>query len=298
MADALGSTTTLADVGFLLTRRWLLFFLAVLLMAWGATWLGQWQFRRLHEKRHDNHVIATNLAAAPVPVASLLRVGRPPGPGIEWRRVTAHGHWDDRHSLVVKYQTSRNGSPGVHVATPLVTDGGTAVLVDRGWMPTSNSGDFRPRLPPVTPGEVTVTGWVRQNATGDATLVDQMSTRALSSATAKKVLPYPVYAGVVDLARQSPPPVHRLGAIELPDDTSDGPHFFYGLQWWFFGLLAVIGFVFLAWDEWKRPRGTVPDPTQRARSMPPSTGTMAPETKEEAGLSRNAATRPNSSGSP
>lgn len=297
LAAWLGRATTLASVGFLLTRRWLLFFLAVVLMAWAASWLGQWQFRRLHEKRHDNHVIAANLAAAPVPVGTLMRVGRPPGPGVEWRRVTAHGHWDDRHSIVVKYQTSANGSPGVHVATPLVTAGGDAVLVDRGWMSTPNSGGVRPKLPPVTRGEVTVTGWVRQNATGDATLVDQMSTRALSSATVAKVVPYRLYAGVVDLAQQSPPPVRTLGHIELPDDTSDGPHFFYGLQWWFFGLLAVIGFVYLAWDEWKRPRdaGT---PGQSDRSMPPSTGTMAPVTKDEAGLSRNAATRPNSSGSP
>ena len=288
-------------MGFLLTRRWLLFFLAVVLMAWGATWLGQWQFRRLQEKRHENHVIAANLSAAPVPVTTLMRTGHPPGPAIEWRRVTAHGHWDDRHSIVVKYQTSADGSPGVHVATPLVTGDGTAVLVDRGWMSTPNNGAIRPKLPPVNSGEVTVTGWVRQNATGGAALVDQLSTRALSSATVSKVVPYTLYAGVVDLAEQSPPPVRSLGRIELPDDTSDGPHFFYGLQWWFFGVLAVIGFIYLAYDEWKRPRdsaATTGRAAQSARSMPPSTGTMAPVTNDEAGLSRNAATRPNSSGSP
>lgn len=288
-------------MGFLLTRRWLLFFLAVVLMAWGATWLGQWQFRRLQEKRHDNHVIAANLAAAPMPVTALMRAGRPPGPAIEWRRVTAHGRWDDRHSIVVKYQTSAAGAPGVDIATPLVTGDGTAVLVDRGWMSTANNGAIRPKLPPVNGGEVTVTGWVRQNATGDAALVDQLSTRALSSATVSKVVPYKLYAGVVDLAEQSPPPVHALGRIELPDDTSDGPHFFYGLQWWFFGVLAVIGFLYLAYDEWKRPRDEQAAPgraAQSARSMPPSTGTIAPVTNDEAGLSRNAATRPNSSGSP
>ena len=29
------------------------------------------------------------------------------------------------------------------------------------------------------------------------------------------------------------------------------PHFFYGLQWWFFGLLAVGGFLYLVYDEWR-----------------------------------------------
>ena len=46
----------------------------------------------------------------------------------------------------------------------------------------------------------------------------------------------------------------RLPSGELPDDTSDGPHFFYGLQWWFFGALAIFGFFYLAWDEAKQRR--------------------------------------------
>ena len=47
-------------------------------------------------------------------------------------------------------------------------------------------------------------------------------------------------------------PAKKLGAIELPDDKSEGPHFFYGLQWWFFGALAIFGFGYLAYDEWRR----------------------------------------------
>lgn len=42
----------------------------------------------------------------------------------------------------------------------------------------------------------------------------------------------------------------------------------------------------------RRPAG------QSARSMPPSTGSITPETNEAAGESRNAAARPNSSGLP
>ena len=57
------------------------------------------------------------------------------------------------------------------VVTPLVTESGAAVLVDRGWMPTENTGGSRPDLPAVTDGQVTVTGWVRRDATGSATKV-------------------------------------------------------------------------------------------------------------------------------
>ena len=34
----------------------------------------------------------------------------------------------------------------------------------------------------------------------------------------------------------------------------EGPHFFYGLQWWFFGALAIFGFGYLMYDEWRGPR--------------------------------------------
>ena len=44
-----------------------------------------------------------------------------------------------------------------------------------------------------------------------------------------------------------------LAAVELPE-INDGPHFFYGLQWWFFGLLAIGGFVYLVYDEWRQRR--------------------------------------------
>ena len=99
-------------------------------------------------------------------------------------------------------------------------------------------------------------------------------------------------------------------------------------------MLAIFGFVYLAYDELRgRGRGEEPEgdrvvserasaraarnarkqavraayqrayeeerrQRQRVRSIPPSTGTIAPDTNEEAGESRNAATRPNSSGSP
>ena len=232
----------------------MLFLLAVILLAWLALELGQWQFHRLDQRKHDNGVVATNLAAAPVPVEDLLGPGRNPEAGQEWRRVTVHGTWDDRHTIVLKYQT-RDTQPGVEVVTPLVTRTGAAVLVDRGWMSSDNSGASRPaKMPATTDGEVTVTGWVRRDATGSSTRVSDLSTRAVSSQRISEVLPYDVYGGFVDLALESPRAATTLAAVELPDDTSNGPHFFYGLQWWFFGALAVFGFCYLAFDEVRRHR--------------------------------------------
>ena len=54
---------------------------------------------------------------------------------------------------------------------------------------------------------------------------------------------------------------------ELPD-LGNGPHFFYGLQWWFFGVLAVFGFFYLAYDERKKLRAPAEPASERAEQTP------------------------------
>jgi cytochrome oxidase assembly protein ShyY1 len=277
-------------VTFLLSRRWIIFALAVVLMAYGAYLLGQWQFHRLHDREARNAQTTENLRQPPVPVEDVLAVGRPVAARDEWRPVRATGDYADEQSVVVRYQT-RDGRSGVDVVTPLRTQAGPVLLVDRGWLPTDGSGNSRPELPPAPAGQVAVTGWVRGDATGDSTRVDDRSTRAVSSAQIGPTLPSDrVYGGFVDAASESPAPARPLVKAELPD-LGNGPHFFYGLQWWFFGLLAVFGFGYLAYDERRKAR-------HKERSMPPSTGSMTPVMNDAAGESRNAAARPNSSGRP
>lgn len=240
--------TYAGPVRFLLSRRWLAFAVVVALLAYLAYLLGVWQFHRLDDRRAENRVVATNLAADPVPVTDALDPGRAPGDEQEWQHVTASGTWDDTRTVVVKYQT-RDGEPGVDVVTPLVLDDGEAVLVNRGWLAADNSGGTTPDVPEADPGRVNVTGYVRNDATGDSARVTDGETRAVSSTEIGTTLPYPVLRGWVELQDQDPEAGTPLAPAPLPDDTSEGPHFFYGLQWWFFGALAVFGFLYLAYDE-------------------------------------------------
>ncbi len=272
----------------MLSRRWALFALAVVALAYVAYLLGQWQFHRLDDRETTNTQTRQNLAAQPAPVDEVLGVGRQPSERDEWRRVTATGTYVHDATVVVRYQT-RDGGSGVDVVTPLRTAAGPGLLVDRGWLQTDNVGADEVDLPPPPTGSVTVVGWVRRDATGDAATVTDRSTRAVSSREIGRTLPFPVYGGFVDVQRETPPPAQALAHAELPD-LGNGPHFFYGLQWWFFGALAVFGFGYLAYDERRK--------AQRARSMPPSTGSMTPVTNADAGESRKAAARPNSSGRP
>ena len=79
------------------------------------------------------------------------------------------------------------------------------------------------------------------------------STRSISSSAIGAALDRPVYGGFVDLQHEDPRPAEALTQAELPE-LDNGPHFFYGLQWWFFGLLAIFGFGYLAYDERRKLR--------------------------------------------
>ncbi len=239
---------------FLLSRRWVLFAVAVAVMALGAVRLGAWQFDRLEDREQRNEWTERNLAAEPAPVDAVLAVGQPVPADREWTRVEVTGDYDADATVVVRYQT-RDGEPGVDLVTPLVTAGGTAVLVDRGWVPTDNTGTVPADLPQPPSGEVDVVGWVRADATGRGVEVEAGSTRAISSVEIGNRLDYPLYAGFVDAESETPPPSDEVQRTELPD-LGEGPHFFYGLQWWFFGALAVFGFGYLAWDERRQRRRT------------------------------------------
>jgi cytochrome oxidase assembly protein ShyY1 len=268
-----------------LTRRWLLFAVVVAVMALGAWRLGEWQFDRLEQREQRNHWVEANLDAAPAPVSEVLADDDPLPASQEWRRVQARGVYDPAGTLVWRYQV-RDRQSGVDVVTPLVLPDGRAVLVDRGWMPTDDARVSPADTPSPPSGPVTVVGWVRADSTGRHTEITDRSTRELSSREAQQHVDHDLLAGFVDLETETPTAATPLETTELPD-LGEGPHFFYGLQWWFFGALALFGFGYLMWDERRGAgsrrgrRGSTGSAQRRRhsdRSSPPSTGSTAPLT--------------------
>ena len=256
---------------FLLSRRWVLFLVAVLFMAWGAVRLGEWQFHRLHDREQRNAYTERNLAAEPAPVTDVLSPDRSLPESREYRQVTATGTYAADATFVVRYQT-RDGDGGVDVVTPLRLDDGSFVLVDRGWMATRDPG-FGPDDAPNPPaGRVEVSGWARADSTGDKTGITGGSTREISSRAATGRVDGPLLQGFVDLQKETPTVTPALVPADEPD-LGDGPHLFYGIQWWFFGALAIGGFGYLVWDEARGGSGR-----QRPRRRPPSTDRATPVT--------------------
>lgn len=251
---------------FLASRRWIVFALVVVLLAWVAWRLGEWQFHRLDDRKQRNAIIERNEEAGAAPVGEVMAPGEPVAAAEEWRVVEATGTYAIDDTVIVRYRT-RDGEAGVDVVVPLETTDGTTLLVDRGWYATDNRGATREDVPAPPSGEVTITGWARQDAEGSSTEVADLSTRAVNSDRIGEALGRDVLGGWVDLRSESPEPETPLLPAELPD-LDNGPHFFYGLQWWFFGALAIFGFFYLIYDEVRGGRGPA-RPAAPARAPAP-----------------------------
>lgn len=246
---------------FLLSRRWAIFAVAVALSAYACWLLGQWQFSRLHTRQSNNTIIRTNESQTPVPAAQIMTPIRPgaSGPTVstanQWKHVTATGVYDTAHTITWRYLTNDRSESGVHMVVPFKTTAGI-ILVDRGWVASADAISLPDPAPAVPTGTVTIIGWLQQDGSGPSTAVNIVNgganTRAISSTQVAAAMGsdwnQPVLGGFVALQGENGAPAAGMTPMDYPA-LDDGPHFFYGLQWYFFGILALFGFGYLAYEE-------------------------------------------------
>jgi cytochrome oxidase assembly protein ShyY1 len=253
--------------GFVLSRRWIGFALLVVALSVLFVRLGIWQFHRLAERHANNALIERNLAAPSADLDSVVAPTETVPDDLAWRRVNVTGTFDASHQVLVRYQT-RDGALGVDVLTPIREVNGAAVLVDRGWLQTGNNVTDEVQVPSPPTGQVRVTGWLMpdQDGSNDQLRVQSGSVRLISSRAIAPTLPYPVHDGYVSMTSSDPTPGSALHRPD-PPGLSSGPHLFYGLQWFFFAGLAVVGWFYFAYTEAQtRQRATRDPPAAAAQS--------------------------------
>lgn len=235
---------------FLLSRRWVALGVVAVVVAAVCAQLGRWQLDRLGERRAENAIVESNLDAVPVPLPQLSPVGAPLPDDVEWRQVRLSGTYDTGAAILVRYQT-RGPLRGVDVVVPLRLSDGSLALVDRGFMESPAGTPDRSAVPVPPSGTVEVTGWLRADSDAPAEATDPIdgTVRAVSSAALADELAAPLRAGWV-LALGERPAADGAGLVEPEEpDLGTGPHLYYGLQWFFFGFLALLAYGWFAYDE-------------------------------------------------
>lgn len=233
--------------------RRLVVFLALALVAAGVcARLGVWQLSRLAERRARNASVARRFTAPPVPYAALPADTA----ARHFRRVVVRGRADYAREFVLANR-SRDGSPGVHIITPVRVAAGaggpggdTLLLVNRGWVYSGNGTDVD--LARWREGDTLgVTGYVElpSRQPGRARLGGRARAyrayRFLDPLVASGDAGAPVTRDYV-VAEPGPgedpsrPPLDRPVRVP-PPALDEGPHLSYAVQWFCFAAVALGG---------------------------------------------------------
>lgn len=235
----------------LLTPRWIITTLLVVMAVGVMARLGLWQLDRLEQRREFNQRVLAQVDAPPLDLNQSLPLDQLYD--MEYRRVRVRGVYDPQNEVVLRNQVYQN-QPGYHLLTPLRIEGSEyAILVDRGFVPMDQAsaeqreqyveigtvevqGRFlRPHVPrfagapdpTLAPGETRLDAWNAVNLER----IQQQTTYPLLS----------VYLQVeVDPANTAGFPVAQ---VEQPD-VSEGPHMGYALQWFAFAAILAVGYPF------------------------------------------------------
>jgi surfeit locus 1 family protein len=231
----------------MVSRKWILVTVLVILGAALCVRLGIWQLDRLAQRRASNAHYAEMVSAPAVnlPTDAGLDLST-----MEYRAINASGNYDFSRQIVLFNQYFR-GQIGYHILTPLVLSNGTAVLVDRGWIPaeskTPESWSHYDE-----PNPASVQGIIRLSR-AKADFTGQTDPALASGETRRDIWIFPNIARIQQQMNYKLLPIYiqkNMGQSgdtpPVPDqpvvDISEGPHFGYALQWFTFALILLLGY--------------------------------------------------------
>jgi surfeit locus 1 family protein len=234
------------------SRRWWITTLLILAGIGLTIRLGIWQVDRYL----NNTAFANHLAAMQSATPLVIGAGSQPAglTGMEYRAVKATGTFDFSHQIAIKNQVwvqSWGNETGYILVTPLVFPDGSAVLVDRGWIPLKDN------TPASWQGfdgssSVTVSGVLRLPALpemggeSDPTLAPGQASldvwNLINVTRLQKQLPYPILPVYIQQAPVGDNSALPFRALPEPDLSEAGVNEGYATVWFVFTGLLIFGY--------------------------------------------------------
>ncbi len=236
----------------MLNGRGAVVLVAALATAAGTARLGLWQLDRAAEKQALHDARQRQRALPPLNAAELAR--RPDEvPAQLHRSVDLQGTWLAAHTVYLENR-QMNGRPGFFAVTPLRLGDGSAVLVERGWVPRDLLDRTRVAAPAPPAGAVQVQGRI---APGPGRLYEFAGA---ASGPIRQNLDIAAFARETGLPLRPLSVVQEDGTVPAADGllrqwsapaAGVQKHYGYAFQW--FALSALIIGLY-AWFQLPRPR--------------------------------------------
>lgn len=220
----------------------------------GLTALGVWQLERRVWKLDLIERVDARIHASPVPAPGPEAWPSVSAASDEYRRVAVTGHFlNDRETLV---QAVSDLGGGFWVMTPLVTDRGFTVLVNRGFVPPEKR-DSASRAEGQPQGEVTVAGLLRLTEPKGGFLrsndpaAGRWYSRDVAAIAASKGLndAAPYFIDADGTRNPGGWPVGGLTVVSFPNS-----HLSYALTWFALDLMLIGAVLYVFRSEMRRRR--------------------------------------------
>ncbi|MAT41786.1 MAG: hypothetical protein CL609_05550 [Anaerolineaceae bacterium] len=229
----------------LLTFKWILTTILVLIGVGVMVRLGIWQLDRLKWRQSFNEHYLAQINAPAVDLN--IDVQDSNLVDMEYREILVNGVYDFKNEVYLQNQVY-DGLPGYHVLTPLIINNGeSAVIVNRGWIPLdfseSEIKEFQPQ------GNVSISGVIRLG------LVDTTFKNGLGTLEDDGTIRYWKYINLEKLSEQIPYKIESIYIEKTANENerypvpafkeieiTQGPHLGYAIQWFFFAALLGGGY--------------------------------------------------------
>ncbi|HWS24580.1 MAG TPA: SURF1 family protein [Anaerolineales bacterium] len=203
--------------------------------------LGLWQISRYFERQAFNNQYTSQQAA---PILDLNGVELTDLKKFEYRRVTVRGQYDHLHAIV-RVNQYHQGVLGFALMTPLILEDGSAVFIDRGWIPADPKTNMPNWELYTTAGLVEVQGILRNpvELVNSSENYDPRIWIDFYPVDLQKHIPYQIATAFIQPnpdGTQNPPI-----ATTLEVEITDGPHLSYAFQWFSFGIILLMGYPFV-----------------------------------------------------
>ena len=239
-----------------MNRRGAVVLVAAVLAAALTARLGWWQLDRAAQKNQLQAAMDSRRALPPL-VQADLAVDATAAAAQHHRAIALQGQWVAEHTVHLENRQMK-GVPGFFAVTPLRLDDGTAVLVQRGWLPRDIADRTRIVAAPPPAGRVQVRGFIAP-APGRLYEFD-----AAASGPIRQNLTLDAFARETGL-RLRPLSVQQQDDASQPSDglmrqwsaPASGVHKHYGYAFQWFALSALILGLYV-WFQLIRPRRSSP----------------------------------------
>ena len=176
--------------------------------------LGIWQLDRLGQRKARSAALTARMALPVLEVRAGVSAD-----SAQSRRVTARGRYDFAAEKTWPGR-SFEGTPGVALITPLRLADGSAVLVDRGWVPSPDAFHVDHSA-------------YRESDSATVTGIARRVPRGRGDVDSAGFLPF-----VIELQTPETQGLPRRWPAPIFDN---GPHLSYALQWFSFAVIAIVG---------------------------------------------------------